>query len=87
MGYSLLPMLILGFLGIFLSLKGTPGILLSLAIALWSSFAASNIMECLMKQTNNDRKPLLIYPLLLFYLSFAIIVIFWRSDLHLNIWW
>ena len=75
-GYSLLPMLILGLVGVFLSLKTTSGILLSFGIALWSSVAASNIMESLMKQTNNDRKLLLVYPMFLFYLSFAMIVIF-----------
>ena len=43
-GYSLLPMLILGFFGIFTSLKGTSGILLSLAVSGWASLAASNII-------------------------------------------
>lgn len=75
-GYSLLPMLLLGFLGIFTSMKGTGGILLSLAVSGWSSLAASNFVEAQMKQTNADRKPLLIYPLFLFYVSFAMIIIF-----------
>lgn len=75
-GYGLLPMLILGFFGVFISMKSTSGILLSLGIALWSSIAASNIMGSLMKETTNDRRALLIYPLFLFYLSFAMIVIF-----------
>ena len=44
MGYSLLPMLLLGLFGIFFNMKETIGILFSLCIALWSSFAASNIM-------------------------------------------
>lgn len=76
LGYSLLPMLVLGLFGIFVSLKGGPGIFLSLALAFWCSFAASNVMEAMMKQTEADRRPLLIYPLFLFYLSFAMIVIF-----------
>lgn len=43
-GYALLPMLIVGFLGIFTSLKGAIGIILTLAIAGWCSFAASNFV-------------------------------------------
>lgn len=76
LGYALLPMLILGFFGIFTSMKGTAGIILSLGISGWSSLAASNFVEAMMKQTNQDRKPLLIYPLFLFYVSFAMIIIF-----------
>lgn len=75
-GYALLPMLIVGFFGIFLSLKGAVGILLSLAVAGWSSLAASNFVEALMKQTTSDRKFLLMYPLFLFYVCFALIIIF-----------
>lgn len=75
-GYALLPMLLLGFLNIFTSMKGTAGILLSLGVAGWSSLAASNFVEAMMKQTATDRKPLLIYPLFLFYVSFAMIIIF-----------
>ena len=76
LGYALLPMLILGFFGIFTSMKGTAGIILSLGISGWSSLAASNFVEDMMKQTNQDRKPLLIYPLFLFYVSFAMSIIF-----------
>lgn len=43
-GYALLPMLVLGFFGIFTSMKGTAGIILSLAISGWSSLAASNFV-------------------------------------------
>lgn len=50
-GYALMPMLILGACGIFTSLKGTSGILLSLAVSGWASLSASNFIECLMKQT------------------------------------
>ena len=44
LGYALLPMLLLGFFGIFFSLKGTIGILISLSIAFWSSLAAGNTL-------------------------------------------
>ena len=75
-GYALLPMLLLGFFGIFSSLKGNMGIIISLAVSGWASLAASNIIESLMRQTESNRKPLLIYPLFLFYVSFAMIIIF-----------
>jgi hypothetical protein len=44
LGYALLPMLILGFFNIFISLKGTFGILISLSIAIWASISAGNTM-------------------------------------------
>lgn len=43
-GYSLLPMLILGLFGIFFSLKSGLGIFLGLGLALWSSISASNFL-------------------------------------------
>jgi len=49
LGYSLLPMLILGFFGIFVGLKGPGGILLSLSLAIWSSLAAGNALEVYLK--------------------------------------
>ena len=50
-GYALLPMLLLGFCGIFVSLKGTIGILLSLGVSGWASLSASNLIEAFMRQT------------------------------------
>ena len=76
LGYSLLPMLILGLFGIFFNLKGSIGILISLSIALWASLSAANFMEVYLRQPNTDRKALLAYPLFLYYLCFAMIVIF-----------
>lgn len=76
MGYAMIPMLILGFFSIFTAMKGPVGIILSLAVSGWSSLAASNFIEALMKQTETDRKILLMYPLFLFYVSFAMIIIF-----------
>jgi hypothetical protein len=75
LGYGLLPMLSLGFLNIFCNLKGGIGILISLSIALWSSFAAANFIDVLIKDEKN-RKLLIVYPLFLFYISFTMIVIF-----------
>ena len=75
MGYGLLPMLGLGFLGVFMSLKTGLGIGVALAAAAWSSLAAGNFMDVLI-QDSKDRKLLVIYPLFLFYVSFTMIVIF-----------
>jgi hypothetical protein len=44
MGYSMIPMLIVGLLGIFISMKGPIGIGLSLGVSGWSSFAASTFI-------------------------------------------
>lgn len=44
LGYSLLPMLILGVVGIVFEMKGTFGIFLSLIIAFWSSLSAGNTL-------------------------------------------
>lgn len=44
LGYALIPMLLLCFINIFTSLKGAAGIIFTLAISAWSSFAASNFI-------------------------------------------
>lgn len=75
MGYGLIPMLGLGALGVFVSLKGGLGICVALAMAAWSSFAAGNFMDVLIRDSKS-RKALVIYPLFLFYVSFTLIVIF-----------
>jgi hypothetical protein len=75
MGYGLLPMVGLGFIGIFISLKSGLGITVALLAAFWASYAAGNFMDALIKDTK-DRKALVIYPLFLFYVSFTMIVIF-----------
>lgn len=75
LGYGLLPMLGLGFVGVFFSLNGGVGIVVALMTAVWSSFAAGNFMDVLIKDTK-DRKLLIVYPLFLFYVSFTLIVIF-----------
>lgn len=74
LGYSLLPMLLLAFFGIFTTLTGPIGLLTSLALAVWCSFSAGNTVGVLLGR--EDSRALLIYPLFLFYLSFAMIIIF-----------
>ena len=81
MGYGLLPLLVIGILGIFFSLKGGIGVVIALASALWASVAAGNFMDMLIKDSK-DRRALLIYPLFLFYVSFIVIVVFWLFNLN-----
>jgi hypothetical protein len=72
----MIPMLALGVAGIFIMMKGPIGIIMCFVLTGWSSFAASNFIEGLMKQTATNRRVLLIYPLFLFYICFAMIIIF-----------
>lgn len=44
LGYSLLPMLVVGLVGIVIEMRGTFGIFLSLSVAFWSSLAAGNTL-------------------------------------------
>lgn len=76
LGYCLLPMLIVGFLGIIVPLQNTFGIILSLSLSAWSAYSASNYLEMMMDLPSNDRKALILYPLYLYYVSFAMITIF-----------
>ena len=76
LGYSLLPMLALGLIGIVFDMRGSFGIFFSLLIAGWSSLSAGNVLEVHLREPHNNRKFLIIYPLFLFYLCFVMIVIF-----------
>ncbi len=49
LGYGLLPMLFLGFFGLFMSLNRGFGTIIALGVALWASYAAGNFMKVLMK--------------------------------------
>ena len=67
-------MLILAAFGIVISLTGTFGVLSSLFLAGWSSLTAGNMVSLVLNRS--EGKILLVYPLFLFYLSFALIIIF-----------
>lgn len=75
LGYGLLPMLVLGFFGLFMSLNRGIGTIIALLVALWASYAAGNFMSVLMREAK-ERRLLIMYPLFLYYLSFTLIVIF-----------
>ena len=49
--------------------------LIKVVISLWSSVAGGNFVEALVRGSKS-RKVLVVYPLFLFYASFAMIVIF-----------
>jgi hypothetical protein len=76
LGYSLLPMLALGLIGVIFDMRGSFGIFFSLLIAGWSSLSAGNVLEVYLREPHNNRKFLIVYPLFLFYLCFVMIVIF-----------
>lgn len=74
LGYSLLPMLILAVFGIVLRLNNAFGVFSSLILAAWSSYTAGNTIGVVLNRS--EGRVLLAYPLFLFYLSFALIIIF-----------
>lgn len=74
LGYCLLPMLIVGAFGILFSLKNAFGIILSMGLSVWSAYCASSFIE--MELNVDDRRALILYPLYLYYVSFAMITIF-----------
>ena len=49
LGYGLLPMLVLGFIGVFFALNKGIGTIIAILIASWASYAAGNFMNVLMK--------------------------------------
>jgi hypothetical protein len=76
-GYGELPMLFLALSGVIFSLHNEFGILISLVLSAWSSIAAGQFMHELIKEEfSSNRKALIVYPMFLFYVSFAMIAIF-----------
>jgi hypothetical protein len=74
LGYGLLPMLVLAAIGILFSLNTAFGVLSSLLLSGWSSYSAGGMIGLALNRSSG--KILIIYPLFLFYLSFALIIIF-----------
>jgi hypothetical protein len=74
LGYGLLPMLLLAIFGILLPLNNLFGILSSLILSGWSSFSAGSVISLALNR--QEGKILIVYPLFLFYLSFALIIIY-----------
>lgn len=74
LGYSLLPMLILAIFGIFIRLNTAFGIIMSLILACWSSKTSGDLISLLINRFTD--KSLIYYPLFLFYINYALIIIF-----------
>jgi hypothetical protein len=74
LGYGLIPMIIVAFVGIFVKLHSTLGILLSSACVLWSTYAASRFFATANAMVN--QRWLVAYPVLLFYMCFLLITVF-----------
>lgn len=74
LGYSLIPMLLLAIVGIFASLTGEFGLISGLLLSSWSSYSCSNLFTVMLNR--EDSKMLIMYPLFLFYVSFALIIIY-----------
>jgi protein YIPF5/7 len=67
-------MLILAAFGILFPLANAFGVFSSLILAAWSSYTAGNMIGLVLNRS--EGRILLAYPLFLFYLSFALIIIF-----------
>ncbi|KAK2949552.1 putative YIPF5 like protein [Blattamonas nauphoetae] len=70
LGFSLLPLLILALFSLVINLKGVVGVLITIVLAVWCSFAATNILVAMMGYY--DIRYLVGYPLFLFFMTFAI---------------
>ena len=74
LGYSLLPMLLLAFVGALAPLQRVLEVLLGLCLAGWSSWTAGSWLVVVLAR--EDSRWLVVYPLFLFYVSFSLIIIF-----------
>ncbi|KAH8921985.1 Yip1-domain-containing protein [Atractiella rhizophila] len=74
LGYCLLPMVLIGGLGVVVSLDGLSGYLLSLLAVVWCSYSSSGIFVSVLGMS--EQRLLVAYPLALFYASFSMLSIF-----------
>ncbi|XP_022328200.1 protein YIPF5-like [Crassostrea virginica] len=74
LGYCLLPMVILSFSAVLLSLKGMLGILLTVLTVVWCSFSSSKLFVSALSMEN--QQPLVAYPCGLVYGVFALLTVF-----------
>lgn len=73
-GYCLLPLVFICALGLVMSLDSTFGYILSAFAVFWCTFSASGLFVTSLKMHN--MRPLVAYPLGLFYSVFALMAIF-----------
>lgn len=74
LGYCLLPVVVLSFFGIFVSLGHSYGIILALLAVIWSSLSSSRLFVAM--SGDNGQRPLIAYPCALVYGVFALLVVF-----------
>ena len=73
-GYCLLPLVLLSVLGVVTSLDNIMGYALSIVSVFWCTYSASGFFVSVLKLHNV--RPLIAYPLCLFYSVFALMAIF-----------
>ncbi|KAK6462517.1 hypothetical protein DFJ63DRAFT_161845 [Scheffersomyces coipomensis] len=79
-GYCLLPLVLLNVIGVVSSLDNLFGYLLSTFAVVWCTYSASGFFVAVLKLHN--ARPLVAYPLFMFYSVFALMTIFVeKSDL------
>lgn len=73
-GYCLLPLVLISVLGVVISLDNIAGYVLSAIAVLWCTYSASGFFVAVLKLHNV--RPLIAYPLCMFYTVFALMAIF-----------
>lgn len=73
-GYCLLPLVLISVFGVFISLDNLLGFILSAIAVFWCTFSASGFFVVVLKLDNV--RPLIAYPLFIFYSVFALMAIF-----------
>lgn len=74
LGYGLLPIVLLAFVGIFVSLKGTFGLVIAMLCIGWATTASSRFFATAISMQH--QRWLVAYPILLSYTYFTVITIF-----------
>lgn len=74
LGYCLLPMVILSFSAVLLSLQGLIGIVLTVMAVVWCSLSASKLFVSALSM--DHQQPLVAYPCALVYGVFALLTVF-----------
>jgi len=73
LGYCLLPIVLLAFISIVLSLNSVAGSIVSVLCLIWSTSSSSMMFSSI---NSEDQKLLFAYPLALYYTCFALLAIF-----------
>lgn len=74
LGYGLIPVVIMAFLGIFVSLQSTFGSVIAALCILWSTATASRFFAT--ANAMNQQRWLVAYPVGLFYTCFSLLTVF-----------